>query len=92
LRQDADRESGCELVVKARRREDLVAFLHVGKAVVEKGEDGRGNFFAEPVAGTEILVDPDLHRCPHLFVLAVEREMKPYEEFITVESAKSNTV
>ena len=41
--------------------EDLVAFLHVGEAVVEQGEDVGGDLFAEPVAGAEILVDPDLH-------------------------------
>ena len=47
----------------ARVGEDLVAFLDVGEAVVEQGEDVGGDLLAEPVAGAEILVDPDLHRC-----------------------------
>ena len=42
--------------------EDLLAFLHVGEAVVEEREDVRCDLLAEPVAGAEILVDPDLHR------------------------------
>ena len=45
----------------ARVGEDLAAFLHVGQAVVEEGEDVGGDLFAEAVAGAEILVDPDLH-------------------------------
>src|SRR5262245_44446293 len=44
--------------------EDLVAFLDIGEAVVEEGEDVGGDLFAEPVAGAEILVDPDLHDSP----------------------------
>ncbi len=36
-------------------------FLHVGEAVVEKGEDGRRDLLAQTVPCAEILVDPDLH-------------------------------
>ena len=36
-------------------------FLHVGEAVVEKGEHGRRDLLAQAVARAEILVDPDLH-------------------------------
>jgi len=50
----------------ARFREDLVAFLDVGQAVVEKREDIRSDLFAEPVTGAQILIDPDLHRVPTL--------------------------
>ena len=31
------------------------------QTVVEQGEDIGGDLFAQPVAGAEILVDPDLH-------------------------------
>src|SRR5690606_15812253 len=41
--------------------EDLVAVLHVGQPVVEKGEHGWCDLLAQSVAGAEILVDPDLH-------------------------------
>ena len=41
--------------------EDLVAFLHVGEAVVEQGEHVGSDLLAETVAGAEILIDPDLH-------------------------------
>ena len=40
---------------------DVVAFLHVGEAVVEQGEHGRRDLLAQAVARAEILVDPDLH-------------------------------
>ena len=42
-------------------RENLVAFHHVREAVVEQGEHVGGDLFAQPVAGAEILIDPDLH-------------------------------
>jgi hypothetical protein len=41
--------------------EDLLAFLDLRKAVVEQGEHGWRDLFAEPVTGAEILIDPDLH-------------------------------
>ena len=50
-----------EALGAARVGEDLVAFLDVGEAVVEQGEDVGRDLLAEPVAGAEILVDPDLH-------------------------------
>ena len=43
----------------ARVGEDLVAFLDVGEAVVEQGEDGGGDFLAQAIAGAQILVVPD---------------------------------
>src|SRR5262245_3463827 len=42
-------------------REHLVALFDVGEAVVEQGEDVGRDLLAEPVAGAQILVDPDLH-------------------------------
>ena len=51
-----------EALGATRVGEDLVAFLDVGEAVVEQGEHVGGDLLAEPVAGAEILVDPDLHR------------------------------
>src|SRR5579871_5513452 len=47
-----------------RLREDLVALLHVGEAVVEQREHGGRDLLAQPVTGAEILVDPDLHALP----------------------------
>ena len=41
---------------------DLVAFPDVGESVVEQREHVGGDLFAQPVAGAQILVDPDLHR------------------------------
>ena len=41
--------------------EHLVALLDVGQAVVEQGEDVRGDLLAETVARAQILIDPDLH-------------------------------
>ena len=40
---------------------DRVVFLHVGETVVQKGEHGRRDLLAQPIACAEILVDPDLH-------------------------------
>src|SRR5271165_5250447 len=44
----------------------VCVFLDVGKAVVEQGEDCRGDLLAETVSRAEILVDPDLHSSPFL--------------------------
>lgn len=40
---------------------DLVAFLHVGEAVVEQREHVGCDLLAQAVTGAEILIDPDLH-------------------------------
>ena len=58
----------------ARVGEDLVAFLDVGEAVVEQGEDGGRDLLAEAVAGAQILVDPDLHLA--VLTFAVSRSKK----------------
>ena len=50
--------------------EDLVAFFDVGEAVVEEREHIGCDLFAQAVAGAEVLIYPDLHRCP-----SVERFM-----------------
>ena len=63
-----------ETLGAARVGEDLVAFLDVGEAVVEQGEDGGGDLLAEAVAGAEILVDPDLHLA--VLTFAVSRSKK----------------
>src|SRR5262249_21944059 len=52
-----------QALVPAGVVEDLVTLFDVREAVVEQGEHGRRNLFAEPVACAEILIDPDLHRC-----------------------------
>ena len=78
----ADFDDGVEHVVgeagqtlgAARVGEDLVAFLDVGEAVVEQGEDGGGDLLAQAVAGAQILVDPDLHLAALTF--AVSRSKK----------------
>src|SRR5205823_8854475 len=41
--------------------EDLAAFLDVGEAVVEEGEDVGTDLLAQAVARAEVLVDPHLH-------------------------------
>ena len=56
----------CESLGAAWVGVDLVAFLDVGQAIVEEGEDIGGNLFAETVAGAEILVDPNLHSALYL--------------------------
>ena len=45
----------------ARVGKHFVALSDVGEAVVEQGEYVGRDFFAKPVAGAEILIDPDLH-------------------------------
>ncbi len=40
---------------------DLVAFLHVGEAIIEQREDVGRDFLAQTVTGAQILIDPDLH-------------------------------
>src|SRR5579871_1105150 len=45
----------------ARVTEDLRALFHVGQAIVEQREDGGSDLLAQPVAGAQILIDPDLH-------------------------------
>src|SRR5918993_705821 len=57
----------------ARIGEHLVAFLHVRQAVVQQGEDVRGDLLAESVARAEILVDPDLHGGARSWLVAVGR-------------------
>ena len=50
------------LRVALRRGVHRGALLDVGQPVVEQGEHVRADLLAEPVAGAEVLVDPDLHR------------------------------
>src|SRR5665213_2583844 len=42
----------------------ICAVLYVGKTIVLQGKDVRTDLFTETVAGTEILVNPDLHAAP----------------------------
>src|SRR3954465_5256559 len=51
-----------------RAGEDLCTLLHVGQPIVEQGEDGGRDLFTESVAGAEILIDPDLHCGPILYI------------------------
>src|SRR5688572_16058371 len=63
-------DHGVELAIRDRRHtfgaarlgENLVAVLHVGEPIIEKGEHSGGDLFTQTVSRTEILVDPDLHR------------------------------
>lgn len=44
-----------------RVREDLVAFLDIGQAVVKEGENVGSDLFTQTVTRAEILIDPNLH-------------------------------
>ena len=56
--------------------EHLVAFFHVGEAVVEQREDGGRDLLAQAVAGAEILVDPDLHAVSSPFRAGSREELR----------------
>jgi hypothetical protein len=55
------RETLLTFVVSLGSCVDRLTFTNIGESVVEEHENIRGNLFAESVARTEILIDPDLH-------------------------------
>ena len=58
------------LRVALRLGEDLAALDHIGEAVVEQREHIGCDLLAQPIAGAQILVDPDLHVSLQLLVRA----------------------
>ena len=40
---------------------NLIALLHVGETVVQRGKDSRRDLLAQAITGAQILIDPHLH-------------------------------